>query len=89
MATEGLNQWSEILSRPTMVFHFSAKYNRNGVSYMERTHNKNSVPLAKDLRKNMTKEEKHLWYDYLKPYSQAFGIRFTRQKVIGNYIVDF
>ena len=37
----------------------------------------------------MTKEEKHLWYDYLKPYRQTFGIAFTRQKVIGNYIVDF
>ncbi len=37
----------------------------------------------------MTKEEKHLWYDYLKPYRQAFGVAFTRQKVFGNYIVDF
>ena len=56
---------------------------------MERTHNKNNVPLAKELRKNMTKEERHLWYDFLKPYYQAFGIKFTKQKVIGNYIVDF
>lgn len=40
---------------------------------------------AQKLRKNMTKEEKHLWYDFLKilPY------RFYRQKVIGRYIVDF
>lgn len=37
----------------------------------------------------MTKEEKHLWYDYLKPYRQTFGVAFTKQKVIGNYIVDF
>ena len=37
----------------------------------------------------MTKEEKHLWYDYLKRYYQTFGIRFTKQKVIGSYIVDF
>lgn len=37
----------------------------------------------------MTKEEKHLWYDYLKPYRQTFGIAFTKQKVIGDYIVDF
>lgn len=56
---------------------------------MERTHKKENVPFAKELRKNMTKEEKHLWYDYLKPYRQAFGVAFTRQKVIGNYIVDF
>ncbi len=33
----------------------------------------------------MTKEEKHLWYDYLRTYP----IRFIRQKVIGRYIVDF
>ena len=33
----------------------------------------------------MTKEEKHLWYDFLNTYP----IRFSRQKVIGKYIVDF
>ena len=44
---------------------------------------------AKTLRKQMTKEEKHLWYDYLKPYRQTFGVAFTRQKVFGNYILDF
>ena len=52
---------------------------------MEYKHNKRNVPLAKILRKNMTKEEKHLWYDFLKEYE----IRFIRQKPIGNYIVDF
>ncbi len=52
---------------------------------MDYKHNKQIVPLAKALRKNMTKEEKHLWYDYLREYP----IRFTRQKVIGKYIVDF
>ena len=40
---------------------------------------------AKELRKNMTPEEKHLWYDFLKKYP----IQFNRQKVIGEYIVDF
>ena len=45
---------------------------------MDYKHNKEIVPLAKVLRKNMTKEEKHLWYDYLK----AYPIRFIRQKVI-------
>ena len=33
----------------------------------------------------MTKEERHLWYDFLKTYP----VQFNRQKVIGNYIVDF
>lgn len=37
------------------------------------------------LRKRMTKEEKHLWYDFLK----SFPFNFCRQKVICNYIVDF
>ncbi len=48
-------------------------------------HNKLNVPLARILRKNMTKEERHLWYDFLKNYE----VRFLRQKPIGNYIVDF
>jgi len=48
-------------------------------------HNKQLVPLAKQLRKEMTKEERHLWYDYLRSYP----IRFLRQKVLGKYIVDF
>ena len=52
---------------------------------MEYQHNKALVPLAKNLRKEMTKEERHLWYDFLRNYH----IRFTRQKIIGNYIVDF
>ena len=33
----------------------------------------------------MTKEERHLWYDFLRTYP----VRFLRQKVIDNYIVDF
>ena len=52
---------------------------------MQRKHNKKIVPVAKTLRKNMTKEEKHLWYDFLRTYP----IRFSRQKVLGKYIVDF
>jgi len=33
----------------------------------------------------MTKEERHLWYDFLRFYP----VRFSRQKVLGKYIVDF
>ena len=40
---------------------------------------------AQTLRKNMTKEEAHLWYQFLCRYP----LRFRRQYVIGNYIVDF
>ena len=52
---------------------------------MLRKHNKEMVTLAKTLRKNMTKEEKHLWYDFLRTHR----IRFSRQKVLGKYIADF
>ncbi|MBQ4624718.1 MAG: endonuclease domain-containing protein [Clostridia bacterium] len=52
---------------------------------MQRKHNKQLVPLAKQLRKEMTKEERHLWYDFLRSYP----VRFSRQKVLGKYIADF
>ena len=41
--------------------------------------------LAQHLRKNMTKEERRLWYDFLR----LSPLNFNRQKVIGRYIVDF
>ena len=40
---------------------------------------------SQKLRKEMTKEERHLWYDFLKSYP----VQFKRQFPIGNYIVDF
>ena len=52
---------------------------------MEKKHNPSLTPYARELRKNMTKEERHLWYDFLRTYP----VRFLRQKVIGNYIADF
>ena len=52
---------------------------------MQRKHNRNIVPTARMLRKNMTKEERRLWYDFLRTYT----VRFSRQKVLGKYIVDF
>ncbi len=52
---------------------------------MDRKYNKSIVPTARMLRKSMTKEEKHLWYDFLRTYP----IKFSRQKVLGKYIVDF
>ncbi|MBE6740584.1 MAG: endonuclease domain-containing protein [Ruminococcaceae bacterium] len=48
-------------------------------------YNKSLVNVGRMLRKNMTKEERHLWYDFLREQS----VRFIRQKIIGNYIVDF
>ena len=52
---------------------------------MQSKHNKQLVPLARQLRKGMTKEERHLWYDFLRSYS----VCFSRQKVLGKYIADF
>lgn len=40
---------------------------------------------ARELRKNATKEENHLWYDFLKDHP----LQFRRQKVFGRYVVDF
>ena len=48
-------------------------------------YNKANIPLAKELRKNMTPWERKLWYEFLRSYP----VRFQRQKAIGNYIVDF
>ncbi len=52
---------------------------------MNRTHNPTLKPYAQKLRRDMTKEERHLWYDFL----NRLPVRFNRQKVIGPYIVDF
>ncbi len=41
--------------------------------------------LSRELRKNMTSEENKLWYQFLRNYD----IHFSRQRVIGNFIVDF
>ena len=48
-------------------------------------YNKENIPLAKALRKNMTPWERKLWYDFLRTYP----VRIQRQKAIGNYIADF
>ena len=48
-------------------------------------YNKNLTEYAKELRKNMTPEEKHLWYDFLK----LLPLTVKRQYVVGNYILDF
>ena len=41
--------------------------------------------IAQELRKNQTKEEARLWYQFLRKYT----LQFRRQYQIGNYIVDF
>ena len=48
-------------------------------------YDKKNVPLARQLRKNMTPWENKLWYQFLR----TFTPRFQRQKPIGGYIADF
>ena len=40
---------------------------------------------SKELRRDMTASERHLWYDFLSKHTP----RFHRQRPIGPYIVDF
>lgn len=47
--------------------------------------NEKLVVRSQSLRKEGTKEERHLWYDYLRTYP----VHFYRQKVIKSFIVDF
>ena len=52
---------------------------------MSLNYNKKNIVLAQNLRKNATKQEKHLWYDFLSSYKP----RFQRQKAIDDFIADF
>ena len=48
-------------------------------------HNHKLTAFAQKLRKEMTKEEKQLWYQYLRTYP----VQFRRQVTCGQYILDF
>ena len=48
-------------------------------------YNHDNVQLARTLRREMTPQEKRLWYGWLR----NMPCRFQRQKPIGDYIVDF
>ena len=41
--------------------------------------------IVRDLQKRMTKQERHLWYDFLKSYEY----QFYRQRIIDRFIADF
>ena len=56
-----------------------------GADIMSRKPNDNLIPNANTLRKNMTPEERILWYDLL----CRLPMRVRKQSVIKNYIVDF
>ena len=48
-------------------------------------YNKSLVNKSQQLRREMTPEERHLWYDFLK----LLPVTVNRQKIINNFIVDF
>ena len=52
---------------------------------MNPTNNPKLRKNAQKLRREMTKEERRLWYDFLK----QLPVTVNRQKVIGRYIADF
>ena len=45
----------------------------------------NTLRRARQLRREMTKEERHLWYDFLRNYP----VHVYRQKPLGPFIADF
>ena len=47
--------------------------------------NKSLLDFARELRRNMTPQERRLWYDFL----QAYPIKIYKQRIIDNYIADF
>ena len=60
----------------------------DGEGKMEQTpsnKNKQLLNIARILRRNMTRHEKHLWYDFL----QHYPIKIYKQRIIDNYIADF
>lgn len=52
---------------------------------MSYKYNTSLTKIAQTLRKNMTREEKRLWYDFLK----LLPLTINRQKNIGDFILDF
>ena len=52
---------------------------------MPTKYNPELIGNARQLRKNMTAEERTLWYQYLRTYP----LKFYRQRTMGHYIVDF
>ena len=53
--------------------------------YKYTAYNSALLPSARTLRKTMTPQEKHLWYDFLKSYP----VKIYKQRPIGSYIADF
>ena len=58
---------------------------RGVLNSMNKLYNRYLIKNARGLRKAMTKEERKLWYTFLR----YLPVKFVRQKVLGYYIADF
>ena len=47
--------------------------------------NNKLLNIARILRRNMTRQEKHLWYDFLRYYP----VKIYKQRIIDDFIADF
>ena len=47
--------------------------------------NNRLLNVARILRRNMTRQEKHLWYDFLRYYP----VKIYKQRIVDNFIADF
>ena len=47
--------------------------------------NNKLLNIARILRRNMTRQETHLWYDFLRYYP----VKIYKQRIIDNFIADF
>ena len=56
-----------------------------GVIIVSLPYQKKALSYARELRRSLTAEERHLWYDFLRDYP----VKIKKQKPVGNYIVDF
>ena len=53
--------------------------------YEYTSYNRKLLENARNLRKNMTPQERHLWFDFLRKYP----IKIYKQRPIATYIADF
>lgn len=60
------------------------KQQKRGVRMTVRK-NSNMLPRAKELRRDMTPQERKLWYLFL----QKYPVKIYKQRIIESYIVDF
>jgi very-short-patch-repair endonuclease len=77
----GFNALDGVASQTTRVF---TKFTDIGFKFPA---NKDLSHRAKDMAKNMTKSEQLIWFNILD--SKKTGYKWTKQRVIDNYIVDF